>query len=159
MKRSKQSRETAERLARCEAEDLAAAYLEKFPPIVAFATALAVEAFLAKLWDKHREERGDNNPAVFQISDADFERMRRARAMVPHDVEIDLIAMHEIMRLFGGLPYDQRWRVAYAVAWRTWVRAFVGQRQRFYNFDFATIPDPLSINQDLEANNALTRLA
>jgi hydrogenase maturation factor HypF (carbamoyltransferase family) len=154
MKRSKHSRETAERLARCEAEDRAAAYLEKFPPIVAFTTALAVQIFLAELWsikDRKMLERGDN-PVVFQISDNDIERMRQARAMVPRDVEIDLIAMHEIMRLFDGLPYDQRWKVASAVAWRAYVHAFLGQRQRFHNSDFAAILDVLpKINQVLTA--------
>jgi hypothetical protein len=80
------------------------------------------------------------------------------------------------MRLFDGLPYDQRWKVASAVVvalgvtaarsltgrtvtigkLRAYVRAFLGQRrQRFQNCDLAAMPDVLpKINRDLETVNA-----
>jgi hypothetical protein len=136
MSRSKQSSETAGRLARLEAEDRAVAYLEKFSPLVAFATALMAEAFLAEKWSAEQSkmmERGDTRKA-FRISADDFQRMREAREFVPPDVEVDLIAMERVLALLTGFPPDVMWHAASTVAWRLGVRALLGQRQKFHDF-------------------------
>ena len=124
MSRSKQSSETAARLARLEAEDRTVAYLEKFPPHVAFATALMAEAFLAEKWSvEHSKmmQRGDTRK-VFQISADHFEMMREARKLVPPDVEVDPIAMERVLALLTGFPPDVTWKAACTVAWRVGVR-------------------------------------
>jgi len=125
-----------ERLARLEAEDRAIAYLEKFPPLVAFATALMVEAFLAKKWSVEQtrmSQRGDTRE-VFQISDDDFDRMREARELIPSDVEVSLIAMERVLALLAGFPPDAMWNSASRVAWQMGVRALLGERKRFHDF-------------------------
>jgi hypothetical protein len=142
MSRSKQSSETAERLARLAAEDRAVTYLEKFSPHVAFATALMAEAFLAEKWSVEQSkmmQRGDTRK-VYEISANNFERMRKAREFVPPDVEVDLIGMQRVIALLAGFPSDVGWMAASTVAWRMGVRALLGPRQKFDDF----LPDLLA---------------
>jgi hypothetical protein len=125
MRRSKKSSETIEMFARFEAEDRAAAYLEKFSPHVAFATALMTEAFLAEKWSVEQtkmRQRGDTRK-VFQICADDFERMREARKLVPPDVEVDPIAMEHVLALLTGFSPDVMWQAASTVAQRVGFRA------------------------------------
>jgi hypothetical protein len=133
MSRSKQSSETAERLARLAAEDRAVTYLEKFSPHVAFATALMAEAFLAEKWSVEQSkmmQRGDTRK-VYEISANHFERMRK---------EVDLIGMQRVIALLAGFPSDVGWMAASTVAWRMGVRALLGPRQKFDDF----LPDLLA---------------
>lgn len=108
-------------------EDRAAKYLRDLPPAVAFATALEAEAYLAIKWAAEQNEmlRNGDTRKVFWIDDDDFQKMRLARAMVPADGRVDPEALHCILRTVDDLPADQRWRVAYAVAFRTGVRCML----------------------------------
>jgi len=108
-------------------EDRAAKYLRELSPAVAFATALEAEAYLAIKWAKEQNEmlRNGDTRKVFWIDDDDFQKMRQARAMVPADGRVDPEALHCILRTVDDLPADQRWRVAYAVAFRTGVRCML----------------------------------
>ncbi len=108
-------------------EDRAARYLRELPPAVAFATALEAEAYLAIKWAAEQTEmlRSGDTRKVFWIDNDDFQKMRQARAMVPADGRVDPEALHCILRTLDDLPADQRWRVAYAVAFRTGVRCML----------------------------------
>jgi hypothetical protein len=123
MSRSKQSSETAARLARL------------FSPHVAFATAPMAEAFLAEKWSVEQSkmmQRGDTRK-VSRIAADDFEMMREARKLVPPDAELDLIAMNRVLALLTGFPPDAMWKAAFTVAWRVGVCGLLGQRQRFHD--------------------------
>lgn len=127
MSPSKKSRANAELTDRCTAEDRAFEHLEKFPPEVAFATALAAEIMLAEQWASEQNamlQRGDNS-VVFRIADHDFQIMAQARDMVPPGGKAHIEGLHLLLRHFDSLPLDQRWKVASAVAFRTAVRALV----------------------------------
>jgi hypothetical protein len=127
MKRSQKSGETAEKLARFDAEDRAVAYLAKFSPEVAFATALMAESMLAAKWSAEQAEmmqRGDNRK-VFQIAEDDFQRMREARDLVPPGGKVHIEALHLITRLLSGLRPDEKWKVASAIHFRAAVRALL----------------------------------
>jgi hypothetical protein len=124
MKRSNGST-SAEVLGRLE--DRAVKYLRDLSPAVAFATALEAEAYLAIKWAAAQTEvlRNGDTRKVFWIDDDDFQKMHLARAMVPADGRVDPEALHCILRTVDDLPADQRWRVAYAVAFRTGVRCML----------------------------------
>jgi hypothetical protein len=108
-------------------EDRAAKYLRELSPATAFATALEAEAYLAIKWAAEQAEmlRSGDTRKVFRIGDDDFQMMRQARAMVPADGMVDPEALHCLLRTLDGLPADQRWRVAYAIAFRTGVRCML----------------------------------
>jgi hypothetical protein len=116
---------------RFEAEDRAISYLEKLPPDVAFATALALEFELGTEWaELHRALlRQGKNPLVFQISGDDFERMRTARTLLPPDVDTDWTALIDLRRMLRGLRCDQKWKAASTIACRA-CSVFIGQRWR-----------------------------
>ncbi len=117
---------------RFEAEERAIAYLEKFPPDVAFATALMVAFQLAELWsEEHRAilRRGEN-PEVFKVTEDSFEILRTARTFLPPDVEIDSSAMVDLHRIFRSLHSDDKWMGAYAVAYRACQIFLYGRRQK-----------------------------
>jgi hypothetical protein len=117
---------------RFEAEDRAIAYLEKFPPDVALATALMVAFQLAERWSEERRAilRRGENPEVFQISEDDFETLRTARTFLPPNVEIDPSAMVDLRRIFRSLRSDCKWMAANTVACRACQIFLYGQRQK-----------------------------
>jgi len=124
MKRSNKSG-SAEMLGRLE--DRAVDYIGKLSAADAFATALEAEAYLAIKWGTAQAEmqRSGDARKVFWIDDDDIQRMREARAMVPADGKVDPEALHCILRTLDNLAPDQKWRVAYAVAFRTCVRCML----------------------------------
>jgi hypothetical protein len=94
MSRVKQSSAMAQRLARLEAEDRTVACLEKLPPRVAFATALAAGAFLAEKWLSEQSkmmQRGDARDALWWMWMSAFTVARRVgmRTLQKHRQRFD----------------------------------------------------------------------
>ena len=118
MRRSKQSRAVDEVIAHFEAEDRAVAYLGKFPPQVALATALSVELSLATSWEDEQSEmmRRDDPREVYRITDDKLQSVKAAFAAIPANVRPDDNAEQYIIDLLADFPLDRAWLVAHKIA-------------------------------------------
>jgi hypothetical protein len=124
-----QRRKSTEHRELLEAEDRAIAYLAKFPPDVAAASALVVAYQLGQQWYHEILRRGEN-PEVFQISEDDFQVMQAWRRLLPLHVEVDRWALNDLRRIFDPLQPDCKWTAAYTVAGRTCRTFLPGNRQK-----------------------------
>ena len=126
-KKSRRSQQR-ERLwhASLRAEDAAVAYLHKFDPAVAFATACSVERTLGIKWEAEQEEmRRRRDPRkVMEISSTRVRELNVALARLPQGVRPDPAAERYLLQIFKGLPPDRAWWIA-----RTVVRYQNGQFQ------------------------------
>ena len=104
-------------LAAMRAEDEAVAYLHKFDPAVAFATACSVEQTLAIKWETEQEEmRRRRDPRkVMEISSTRVSELYSALARVPQGVHPDAAAEHHLLQILKGLPPDRAWWVSHLV--------------------------------------------
>jgi hypothetical protein len=93
------------------AEDAAVAYLHKFDPAVAFATACSVERTLGIKWEAEQEEmRRRRDPRkVMEISSARVRELNVALARLPQGVRPDPAAERHLLQIFKGLPPDRAW--------------------------------------------------
>jgi hypothetical protein len=119
---------SAERSAR----DHASAYLETLSPRVALATALIVEARLAKQWsDEQSAMQQRRDPRfVYRIAAGHIEHAREARALVPPKVKVTNAAIEHLRALLSGLSLDQTWLCSFTVACRALERAKQSKKHR-----------------------------
>jgi hypothetical protein len=99
------------------AEDAAVAYLHKFDPAVALATACSVEQTLAIKWEAEQEEmrrRGDPRK-VMCLTDRQRGELGSAIAKVPKGVYPDTAAEHHLLQILKDLPPDRAWWVSHLV--------------------------------------------
>jgi hypothetical protein len=104
-------------LAAMRAEDDAVAYLHKFDPAIALATACSVEQTLAIKWETEQEEmrrRGDPEK-VMCLTDRQRGELDSALARVPPGVHPDAAAAHRLLQTLKGLPPDRAWWVSHLV--------------------------------------------
>jgi hypothetical protein len=101
-------------LAAMRAEDAAVAYLHKFDPAVALATACSVEQILAIKWEAEQEEmRRRRDPRkVMCLTDRQRSELHFALAKVPQGVHPDAAAAHELLQILKDLPPDRAWWVS-----------------------------------------------
>ena len=99
------------------AEDAAVAYLHKFDPAVAFATACCVEQALAIDWEAEQEEmRRRRDPRkVKVISSSRVRELDVALASLPQGVHPDIAAEQQLLQILKDLPRDRAWWVARTV--------------------------------------------
>jgi hypothetical protein len=99
------------------AEDAAVAYLHKFDPAVALATACSVEHILAIKWGAEQEEmRRRRDPRkVICITDRQRSELDCASARIPQGVYPDAAAEHQLLRILKDLPPDRAWWVSHLV--------------------------------------------
>jgi hypothetical protein len=116
--RSRQSQQR-ERLwcASLRAEDEAVAYLHKFDPAVAFATACSVEQTLAIKWETKQEEmRRRRDPRkVMCINARRLRELDVALASLPQGVHPDPAAERHLLQILKDLPPDRAWWVSHLV--------------------------------------------
>jgi hypothetical protein len=117
MRRSKQSREIDEVVARLDAEDRVVVYLSNFPRQVALATALKVELLLATMWEAEQNEmlRRDDPREVVQIYPEDFEKIERAFAKILTGIQSDADAEKHVIAMLAKFPPDRAWWIARTV--------------------------------------------
>jgi len=117
-KKSRRSQQR-ERLwcASLRAEDEAVAFLHKFDPAVAFATACSVERTLAIKWEGEQEEmRRRRDPRkVMEISDTRLSELHFALASLPQGVHPDAAVERQLLQILKDLPPDRAWWVSYLV--------------------------------------------
>jgi hypothetical protein len=99
------------------AEDQAVAYLHKFDPAVAFATACSVEQILGIKWETEQEEmRRRRDPRkVMEISSTRVRELEAALASLPQGVYSDAAAEHQLLQILEDLPPDRAWWVSHLV--------------------------------------------
>jgi hypothetical protein len=99
------------------AEDDAAAYLHKFDPAVALATACSVEQTLAIKWEAEQEEmRRRRDPRkVVCLTDRQRNELDSAIAKIPSGVHPDPAAEHLLLQILKDLPPDRAWWVSHLV--------------------------------------------
>jgi hypothetical protein len=99
------------------AEDEAVAYLHKFDPAVAFATACGVEQTLAIKWEAEQGEmRRRRDPRkVMCISSTRVRELDVALARVPQGVHPDAAAERHLLHILKDLPPDRAWWVSHLV--------------------------------------------
>ena len=99
------------------AEDAAVAYLHKFDPAVAFATACSVERTLGIKWEAEQEEmRRRRDPRkVMEISSTRVRELNVALARLPQGVHPDIVAEQQLLQILKDLPRDRAWWVARTV--------------------------------------------
>jgi hypothetical protein len=99
------------------AEDAAVAYLHKFDPAVALATACSVEQTLAIKWETEQEEmRRRRDPRkVMCLTDRQRGELDSALARVPLGVHSDADAEHQLLQILKDLPPDRAWWVSHLV--------------------------------------------
>jgi hypothetical protein len=99
------------------AEDEAVAYLHKFDPAVAFATACSVEQILAIKWEAEQEEmRRRRDPRkVMEISDTRLSELHFALARLPRGVQPHAAAEQWLLQILKDLPPDRAWWVSHLV--------------------------------------------
>lgn len=114
MRRSKQSHEIDEIIARLDAEDRIVVYLSNFPRQVALATALKVELLLATTWAAEQNEmlRRNDPRQVVQIYPEDFEKIERAFAKIPTGIQSDADAQKHVIAMLAKFPPDRAWWTA-----------------------------------------------
>ena len=104
-------------LAAMRAEDDAVAYLHKFDPAVALATACSVEQTLAIKWEAEQEEmrrRGDPRKVMW-LTDRQRRELYSALAKVPPGDHPDTAAEHQLLQILKDLPPDRAWWVSHLV--------------------------------------------
>ena len=104
-------------LAAMRAEDEAVAYLHKFDPAVALATACSVEQTLAIKWEAEQEEmrrRGDPRK-VMCLTDKHRGELDSTIARAPQRVYPDAAAEHQLLHILKDLPPDRAWWVSHLV--------------------------------------------
>jgi hypothetical protein len=104
-------------LAAMRAEDNAVAYLHKFDPAVALATACSVEQTLAVKWEAEQVEmrwRGDPRK-VMCLTDRQRNELDSAIARVPAEAYPDATAEHHLLQILKDLPPDRAWWVSHIV--------------------------------------------
>ena len=99
------------------AEDEAVAYLHKFDPAVALATACNVEQTLAIKWEAEQEEmRRRRDPRkVMCISSTRVRELGVALARLPQGVHPDAAAEQQLLQILKDLPPDLAWWVSHLV--------------------------------------------
>ena len=99
------------------AEDEAVAYLHKFDPAVALATACSVEQTLAIKWEAEQEEmRRRRDPRkVMCISSTRVRELDVALARLPQGVHPDAAAEQQLLQILKDLPPDLAWWVSHLV--------------------------------------------
>jgi hypothetical protein len=99
------------------AEDDAVAYLHKFDPAVALATACSVEQTLAIKWETEQEEmRRRRDPRkVMCLTDRQRGELGSAIARVPQRVYPDTAAERHLLQILKDLPPDRAWWVSHLV--------------------------------------------
>jgi hypothetical protein len=99
------------------AEDDAVAYLHKFDPAVAFATACSVEQTLGIKWEAEQEEmRRRRDPRkVMCISSTRVRELDVALARLPQGVHPDAGAERHLLQIVKDLPPDRAWWVSHLV--------------------------------------------
>jgi hypothetical protein len=104
-------------LAAMRAEDEAVAYLHKFDPAVALATACSVEQTLAIEWEAEQEEkRRRRDPRkVMEIGSTRVRELDVALARLPQGVHPDIAAEQQLLQILKDLPRDRAWWVARTV--------------------------------------------
>jgi len=104
-------------LAAMRAEDDAVAYLHKFDPAIALATACSVEQTLAIKWETEQEEmRRRRDPRkVMCISSTRVRELDVALARLPQGVDPDAAAAHRLLQILNDLPPDRAWWVSHLV--------------------------------------------
>ena len=104
-------------LAAMRAEDDAVAYLHKFDPAVALATACSVEQILAIKWETEQEEmRRRRDPRkVMCLTGRQRGELDSALARVPLGVHPDADAEHQLLQILKDLPPDRAWWVSHLV--------------------------------------------
>ena len=104
-------------LAAMRAEDAAVAYLHKFDPAVALATACSVERTLAIKWEAEQEEmRRRRDPRkVMCLTDRQRSELDCASARVPQGVYPDAAAEYQLLQILKDLPPDRAWWVSHLV--------------------------------------------
>ena len=104
-------------LAAMRAEDAAVAYLHKFDPAVALATACSVEQTLAIKWETEQEEmRRRRDPRkVMCLTDRQRGELDCASARIPQGVYPDAAAEHQLLQILKDLPPDRAWWVSHLV--------------------------------------------
>ena len=104
-------------LAAMRAEDDAVAYLHKFDPAVALATACSVEQILAIKWKAEQEEmRRRRDPRkVMCLTDRQRGELDSALARVPLGVHPDADAERQLLQILKDLPPDRAWWVSHLV--------------------------------------------
>ena len=118
--------------ARLDAEDRAVVYLGKLPRQVALATALKVELLLATRWEEEQSEmlrRNDPREAV-QIYPEDFQKIDRASAEIPPDINSDAAAEKHVIDLLADFPRDRAWWIARTVVMYEAAHARIGKTDR-----------------------------
>ena len=147
--RRKKSRQSQARekllLAAMRAEDDAVAYLHKFDPAVAFATACSVERTLAIKWEAEQEEmRRRRDPRkVMCITDRQRRELHFALARVPQGVHPDAAAEHQLLQILKDLP-PGAWWVAHLVV-----------RYQDVQFQMSQLP-PSECHLDQDIDTAVT---
>jgi hypothetical protein len=118
-RRKSRQAQTRERLwhASLRAEDDAVAYLHKFDPAVALATACSVEQTFATKWEAEQEEmRQRRDPRkVMCLTDRQRGELGSAIAKVPLGVHPDAAAEHHLLQILKDLPPDRAWWVSHLV--------------------------------------------
>src|SRR5262249_19377402 len=104
-------------LAAMRAEDNAVAYLHKFDPAVALATACSVEQILAIKWEAEQEEmRRRRDPRkVMCLTDRQWGELDSALARVPPGVHPEAAVAHRLLQILNDLPPDRAWWVSHLV--------------------------------------------
>jgi hypothetical protein len=99
------------------AEDEVVAYLHKFDPAVALATACSVDQTLATKWEVEQEEmrRRCDPRKVMCLTDRQRGELNCALARVPPGVHLDAAAAHRLMQILKDLPPDRAWWVSHLV--------------------------------------------
>ncbi len=118
-RRKSRQAQARERLwgASMRAEDEAVAFLHKFDPAVAFATACAVERTLAIEWEAEQEEmRRRRDPRkVREIGSTRVRELDAALARLPQGVHPDIAAEQQLLQILKDLPRDRAWWAARTV--------------------------------------------
>jgi hypothetical protein len=148
--RSRQSQAREKLLsAAMRAEDDAVAYLHKFDPAVAFATACSVERTLAIKWEAEQEEmRRRRDPRkVMEISDTRLSEIHFALASLPQGVHPDAAVERQLLQVLKDLPPDRAWWVSYLVVRHQDVQFQMSQfpRSECHDQSIDSIPIPDSI--------------
>jgi hypothetical protein len=102
-------------LAAMRAEDEAVAFLHRFDPAVAFATACSVEQTLGIKWEAEQEEmrRRKDPRKVMGISSTRVRELDVALASLPQGVQPDAAAERHLLQILKDLPPDRAWWVSH----------------------------------------------
>jgi hypothetical protein len=118
-RRKSRQTQARERLWRASmrAEDAAVAYLHKFDPAVALATACSVEQALAIDWEAEQEKmRRRRDPRkVMCLTGKQRGELDSAIARVPQRVYPDTAVEHQLLQILKDLPPDRAWWVSHTV--------------------------------------------